>query len=61
MKEELDIKMYKPYNDRTVYIVKDRFGNAATGHTAEEAMEYLNKRKSNNNQIITFRKTESKK
>lgn len=44
MIDELSIKEYQPYNDKKVYIVKDKFGNAATGHTLEEAINFLKNR-----------------
>lgn len=62
MTHQLDVLVCKPCNNKKIYVVADKLGNAATGNTLEEAMEYLNiRRRNNNNQIITFRKTESKK
>ena len=45
MIDELIIKEYQPYNDKKIYIVKDQFGNAATGRTLEEAIQYLKSRR----------------
>lgn len=61
MTNGLDVLICKPFKNKKIYVVTDRLGNEATGNTIEEAVEYLNSRRKNNNQIITFHKNILKK